>query len=54
MGKRDKKRPGHDATDDEQVKDSNELLALIRRQMAEKRSGPEENRPKKLKIPDPE
>jgi len=41
-------------TNDNQVKDSNELLSLIRQQMANRRSGPQETRPKDLKLPDPE
>ncbi len=55
MAKREKKNCEHSATtDDEQVRDSNELLTLIRKQMIERRNGPEENRPKKLEIPEPE
>ena len=45
-------RGQNEVRDDEQVKDSNELLALIRRQMAERRSGPQEERPKDLEILD--
>ena len=55
MAKRQKREHGQQAiSDDEQVKDSNELLALIRRQMAERRSGPVAKRPKELEIPEPE
>lgn len=55
MSKREKKEEKQNANaNDEQVKDSNELLALIRQQMAARRSGPEETRPKELKIPEPE
>ena len=39
---------------DEQVKDSNELLTLIRMQMVRRRNGPQEHRPKDLDIPKPE
>ena len=49
-----KERRQNSRTNDDQVKDSNELLSLIRRQMSDRRSGPEETRPKDLKIPDPE
>jgi hypothetical protein len=55
MAKQKKKKQGNGAaTGDKQVKDSNELLGLIRQQMAQRRAGPESSRPKKLKIPDPE
>ena len=55
MANRQKREHGqHAISDDEHVKDSNELLALIRRQMVERRSGPDEKRPKKLEIPEPE
>ena len=49
-----KGRRQNSRTSDEQVKDSNELLSLIRQQMAKLRSGPEETRPKDLNIPEPE
>ena len=51
--KKKKKGEGQKAGKDEQVKDSNELLALIRHQMVRRRSGPQENRPKELRIPEP-
>jgi hypothetical protein len=55
MAKREKKeRTQNSRTNGDQVKDSNELLSLIRRQMADRRSGPGETRPKELKIPEPE
>lgn len=55
MSKHEKKQRRHNSsTNDDQVKDSNELLSLIRRQMADRRNGPEEMRPKDLRIPEPE
>ena len=44
----------HAETEDEQVKCSNELLALMRGRMAKSGSGPEEKGAKKLEIPKPE
>ena len=54
MSKHEKKgRRQNSHANDEQVKD-NELLALIRQQMANLRSGPEATRPKDLEIPNPD
>ena len=55
MRKDDEKEHGHNAeTEDEQVKRSNELLALIRERMAKSGGGSEEKGRKKLQIPKPE
>jgi len=54
MAKRKKKELKRAGTDEQQVKDSNELLALIRHQMALRRSGQNKTRAKGLKIPEPE
>jgi len=54
MAKRKKKELKRGAgSDDQQVKDSNELLALIRHQMALRRSGQNKRRAKGLNIPGP-
>lgn len=56
MAKRASREQRQDVTpnDEEHLKESKELLSLIRQKMSQRRSGPAHEQPKDLEIPEPD